>query len=550
MSNEILSEMLSEKNRILFLIDGYKFRFHKNLKNNVDRYCCTKKACAAYIHLNNNEIIKKVLNHGNHEKDSDETLNRQTVSNQVKRKAIDDINEKPSKIIHSHLTQDVETLTTYDLTLIRKNIHHARSSIMPKLPMDLNELNISSDNISHLLITNRNENFLLVNDNISNILLFSTETNLKFLSKIDTVFVDGTFKSCPKLLTQMFTVHGLQNGNYVPLLFFILSKKETKTYEKVFMHIISECNKLNLTFSPKIVFADFEKAIHLTFLKVWPSISLKGCRFHLAQSWWRKIQTIGLSSEYKKNTEIGKYLKYFFGLPFLNSNDVSDCFTDYLMAIQPRNEKVEIFVDYILETYISNESNFPPFLWAEYSASTMRTTNSCEDFHSKLNALFYSAHPNIFIFIDVLKNIQKHTYIKLRSTHLNTRRTNIIEKETFIRNAMKRLEENQIEKLEFIQILSYKFLPYLSKKNRRYWVHPFTDSRLLRGHFSTSFEDLRNNPDKFYNYFRMSVKYLGSGCDQKDLHLTYRLGHSTIGYIIRRVCTATWETLKEEVSPN
>ncbi|KAL4121053.1 hypothetical protein QTP88_013637 [Uroleucon formosanum] len=47
---------------------------------------------------------------------------------------------------------------------------------------------------------------------------------------------------------------------------------------------------------------------------------------------------------------------------------------------------------------------------------------------------------------------------------------------------------------------------YLSKKNRRYWVHPFTDSRLLRGHFSTSFEDLRNNPEKFYNYFRMSVK--------------------------------------------
>jgi hypothetical protein len=87
----------------------------------------------------------------------------------------------------------------------------------------------------------------------------------------------------------------------------------------------------------------------------------------------------------------------------------------------------------------------------------MCTTNSCEAFHSKFNALFYSAHPNIFVFIDILKNVQKDTYIKLRSTHLNTRRTNIIEKETFIRNTMKRLEENQIDKFEFIQILSYKF---------------------------------------------------------------------------------------------
>lgn len=30
-----LYEMLSEKNCNLFVIDGYKFRFHKNLKNNI-----------------------------------------------------------------------------------------------------------------------------------------------------------------------------------------------------------------------------------------------------------------------------------------------------------------------------------------------------------------------------------------------------------------------------------------------------------------------------------------------------------------------------------
>jgi len=67
--------------------------------------------------------------------------------------------------------------------------------------VDLNELHISLDNISHLLITNRKENFLLVNDNTSNILLFFTKTTLKFLSKIDTIFIDETFKNCPKLFT-------------------------------------------------------------------------------------------------------------------------------------------------------------------------------------------------------------------------------------------------------------------------------------------------------------------------------------------------------------
>jgi hypothetical protein len=49
--------MLSEENRSLYVTDGYRFRFRKHLKNDVDRYCFTKKTCTAYIHLNNNVII-------------------------------------------------------------------------------------------------------------------------------------------------------------------------------------------------------------------------------------------------------------------------------------------------------------------------------------------------------------------------------------------------------------------------------------------------------------------------------------------------------------
>lgn len=47
---------------------------------------------------------------------------------------------------------------------------------------------------------------------------------------------------------------------------------------------------------------------------------------------------------------------------------------------------------------------------------------------------------------------------------------------------------------------------FIFKQNRRYWVHPFTESRLLRGQFYTSFADLRESPSKFFIYFRMSVR--------------------------------------------
>ena len=41
-------------------------------------------------------------------------------------------------------------------------------------------------------------------------------------------------------------------------------------------------------------------------------------------------------------------------------------------------------------------------MWGDYSASITRTTNACESFHSKLNSMFYAAHPSIFILLDVL----------------------------------------------------------------------------------------------------------------------------------------------------
>jgi hypothetical protein len=48
---------------------------------------------------------------------------------------------------------------------------------------------------------------------------------------------------------------------------------------------------------------------------MFPETSIQCCRFHLGQSWWRKIQKIGLSTEYKDNgSNIGKWLKSFFGL--------------------------------------------------------------------------------------------------------------------------------------------------------------------------------------------------------------------------------------------
>jgi len=74
------------------------------------------------------------------------------------------------------------------------------------------------------------------------------------------------------------------------------------------------------------MYADFENSINLGALSTWPEIIIKSCKFHIAQSWWRKIQTLGLSNEHKQNSKIGKYLKYFFGLSLLKPVETENCF--------------------------------------------------------------------------------------------------------------------------------------------------------------------------------------------------------------------------------
>jgi len=165
-----------------------------------------------------------------------------------------------------------------------------------------------------------------------------------------------------------------------------------------------------MTLVPVQVFIDFEIAIHMTVESVWPTSKIRGCRFYLAQSWWRKIQNLGLSAIYKdtnSKNETGNFLKLFFGLPFLRPIEVIDCFTDELMKIRSTgDERIEEFMDYVFDNYISPEASFLPSIWAQISTTLNRTTNSCKSFHSKLNSCFYSGHPNIFIFINELLKVQ------------------------------------------------------------------------------------------------------------------------------------------------
>jgi hypothetical protein len=52
--------------------------------------------------------------------------------------------------------------------------------------------------------TKQNENFLLINDEKENIIIFSCETNLRFLSTVDNIYMDGTFDYSARFFFTIF----------------------------------------------------------------------------------------------------------------------------------------------------------------------------------------------------------------------------------------------------------------------------------------------------------------------------------------------------------
>ena len=105
----------------------------------------------------------------------------------------------------------------------------------------------------------KGQNFLLHNDKLNNIVILSSDANLKFLcDNQEVVLADGTFEYCVKFFLQLFTLHSYCKGFYVPLVFCLLKNKNASTYAEVFRVLAEKCRIRGLKLQPKNVVIDFE----------------------------------------------------------------------------------------------------------------------------------------------------------------------------------------------------------------------------------------------------------------------------------------------------
>ena len=194
-------------------------------------------------------------------------------------------------------------------------------------------------------ITTRGENFRQYET--PTVIIFSTETNLRLLSKKQTWFADGTFDSAP-LGKQLYTIHAIiSETKTLPLVHCITSKKDEKTYDEIFTFF----NNKGIQ-DPDSIIVDFERATINSIKKGFPNTLIRGCFFHFGQCLWRNVQSFGLQQWYLEPNN-AHFIKQLTALAFVPPTDVHELFDQLTSSITAETEDLlNDFLVYFESTWL------------------------------------------------------------------------------------------------------------------------------------------------------------------------------------------------------
>ncbi|KAF0771317.1 MULE domain-containing protein [Aphis craccivora] len=206
-----------------------------------------------------------MLNDHNHDVIAENIVGRQIINSRIKRKCKNDLLTRPNKIILAVLQNsenDIE-LVHSDVRLWRKSMYDFRRKSMPKIPKSVEESNVQIFDRRENIISNTGELFCHMEINSSPV-MFTFATNLEILSRSSHIFADGTFSHSPKDYEQLYTIHILQNGFYIPIVYCFFTLNSTQTYIDMWLTIVELCLKLTginlqLSLTQSTFHFDFEK---------------------------------------------------------------------------------------------------------------------------------------------------------------------------------------------------------------------------------------------------------------------------------------------------
>ena len=151
----------------------------------------------------------QVTSQHDHEQDT-EVINREEAIQEL-RTQVEADPSRPIRRVYNNVADDREEREddTPVFDSVRSVMGRCRNRHLPPIPQNIQEVNVEGQWAQ----TWRGHNFLSLQDNALGILVFVTIPFLHILCEVETIFIDGTFKTAPRPYQQLVTIHGRYLGN-------------------------------------------------------------------------------------------------------------------------------------------------------------------------------------------------------------------------------------------------------------------------------------------------------------------------------------------------
>ncbi|KAL8597954.1 hypothetical protein ACOMHN_063850 [Nucella lapillus] len=283
---------------------------------------------------------------------------------------------------------------------------------MPPVPRTVRDININGAWGE----TWEQQRFLLHMDADLEIAVFATDENIETLQRCQLLFIDATFRCCPRPYKQMFTILGQFQGHVVPLVYALMTRRGIGQYRQVFQCVKTAVReRTHHHWRPAHIVCDFERELWTSIETELPRARLQGCYFHFTQILFRKVQELGLAVGYRRNNRLQRFIRKVLAICYIPTPVMMMTFNRLLNHARTRRllrryPALGDFITYFRRTYLGPQALFPPASWSVTDRDmNQRTNNSAESFHKAFGSAVGVRRPNLWMFIRVLKDRQSVT---------------------------------------------------------------------------------------------------------------------------------------------
>jgi hypothetical protein len=259
-------------------------------------------------------------------------------------------------------------------------------------------------------VFSRGTSFSMINGNLKYFAYFISDFQEQIAKEVADdqnlhIFLDGTFKCCPRRWNQLLNIWVLHRGKnlYIPVGHVLMQSSKLKAY----INVLGYVNHI-LNLNPKYITVDFEKSLINSWKEVYPNSQLVPWFFHFVKCLWMNASKWGL----RKRNSLSQTKELIFSLKALAFRLPETVFkhferikNKYFRASQAFATYLEYFeATWMDGEYKINDWNYHDKL-SQFEELSL-TNNGLESFHQMIHSQLKRNTPSFKGFIAVLGKVE------------------------------------------------------------------------------------------------------------------------------------------------